>query len=78
MTSGRRPRNTRENNDGGTEISGPQVVVFAFTGMGSPDHVVLLRRPAPLSPGTYPQDNFMSVLDNRISKTIPDLYPIND
>ncbi|WP_277088461.1 hypothetical protein, partial [Alistipes sp.] len=25
-----------------------------------------------------PQDNFMSVLDNRISKTIPDLYPIND
>lgn len=48
------PRNTRENNDGGTEISGPQVVVFAFTGMGSPDHVVLLRRPAPLSPGTYP------------------------
>ncbi len=25
-----------------------------------------------------PQDNFMSVLDNRISETIPDLYPIND
>jgi len=25
-----------------------------------------------------PQDNFMSVLDNRISKTIPDLYLIND
>ena len=78
MTSGRRPRNTRENNDGGTEISGPQVVVFAFTGMGSPDHVVLLRRPALYLLEHIPQDNFMSVLDNRISKTIPDLYPIND
>ena len=75
MTSGRRPRNTRENNDGGTEISGPQVVVFAWAARimsfcSGAQFLYLLEH--------IPQDNFMSVLDNRISKTIPDLYLIND
>lgn len=75
MTSGRRPRNTRENNDGGTEISGlfshlQEWAARIMSFCSGAQLLYLLEH--------IPQDNFMSVLDNRISKTIPDLYPIND